>query len=91
MRQNKTAYLDYFTVSRSHTKQGLGHELAKETLELFHTMGVERAFGVIQRDEFHDKSAFNALKMGMYAQEQPYTYVYGFIPHSLKELGLGDR
>jgi N-acetylglutamate synthase-like GNAT family acetyltransferase len=90
MRQNKTAYIDYFTVSKELSKQGVGHTLARETLTLFNKLGVERAFGVIERDEFHDKSAFNALKMGMYAQERPYTYVYGFIPHSCKELRIGE-
>lgn len=90
MRQNKSAYLDYFTVSREHARQGVGHALARETLNRFKRMGVERAFGVIERDEFHDKSALNALKMGMYAQERPYTYVYGYVSHSCRELGLGE-
>lgn len=90
MRQNKTAYLDYFTVSREHAKKGVGNALALACLSKFHKMGVERAFGVIQRDEFHDKSAVNALKMGMYSQEKPFTYVYGYVAHSARELGLGE-
>lgn len=90
MRQNKTAYLDYFTVSRDHAKGKVGQALALECLALFSKMGVEKAFGVIQHDEFHDKSAFNALRMGMFAQPKPYTYVYGYVPHSYKELGLGE-
>jgi N-acetylglutamate synthase-like GNAT family acetyltransferase len=90
MRQNKSAYVDYFTVARTHAKSGIGHALAKEALLRMRRLGVERAFGIIEQDEFHDKSAFNALKMGMYAQERPYTYVYGFVPHSCRELGLGE-
>jgi N-acetylglutamate synthase-like GNAT family acetyltransferase len=91
MRQNKAAYLDYFTVSKDHAKQGIGQALAAATLKHFARIGVERAFGVIERDEFHDRSAVNALKMGMFAQERPYTYVYGFVNHSAKELGLGSN
>jgi N-acetylglutamate synthase-like GNAT family acetyltransferase len=91
MRQNKTAYLDYFTVSREQSKKGVGAALAKEMLLLFKKVGVERAFGVIQQDEFHDKSAFNALRMGMYAMERPFTYVYGSVPHSTRELALGEK
>lgn len=90
MRQNKSAYIDYFTVSKEFTNQGVGKALAFETLKLFRRMGVERAFGVIEQDQYHDKSAFNALRMGMFAQQKPYTYVYGFVPHSSKELGLGE-
>lgn len=91
MRQNKTAYLAYFTVSPEMSKQGVGAALAKECLQLFDKMGVQQAFGIIERDEFHDKSAFNALRMGMRAKEQPCTYVYGIVPSSIKELGLGDK
>lgn len=88
MRGNKSAYVDYFTVKPDLAHKGVGHALARECLARMRKLGVERAFGIIKHDGFHNKSAMNALKMGMYSDEAPYTYVYGFTEHSAKELGV---
>lgn len=88
MRSNKYAYVDYFTVRADLAHKGVGNALARECLAKMHKLGVERAFGMIKQDKWHDKSAFNALKMGMYSDEAPFTYVYGSVEHSAREAGV---
>lgn len=86
MRKNKAAYIDYFTVDAKYKKEGIGNLLALAMLAELKKRHVETAFGIIFRDKWHDASAVNSLKLGMYTKTEPATYVYGFVDHSVKEV-----
>jgi N-acetylglutamate synthase-like GNAT family acetyltransferase len=86
MAQNKVGYLDKFCVDRGLAGKGVGSALAMACFEAAKKRGVREVFGVIRQDEFHEKSAMNALKMAFGAHKEPYTYVSADLNHMAAEL-----
>ncbi len=88
MRKNRSAYVEYFTVSADKAHAGVGKMLAESMARELRKHGVQRVFGIIERDAFHDRSAFNALRMGMKAKATAHTYVFSDVADIFKETGL---
>lgn len=88
MRQNKSCYLDFFTIDPTFTHKGVSRDLALEALKLGNRLGVEHWFGIVERDDSHDKVAMDALKIAMFAKNKPCTYMYGYTEHMIRELKL---
>jgi N-acetylglutamate synthase-like GNAT family acetyltransferase len=86
MVNNTVMYIDKLAVAPEYAKQGVALKLHKELLKLGLKLGVKQGFGVIRRDEYHDKSCMSALKMAFGAEELPYTYVMGDTMNIVKEL-----
>ena len=86
MAGNSLGYLDKFQVAQSRSRQGIGNLMAKAMLAEVKRRGIRQVFGMIQQDEFHDKSAFNALKMAMASDGRDYTLVFADLPHVTAEL-----
>lgn len=89
MQKNRLAYIDYYLTDPAFARRGVGRGLGKALVEAFHKLGVERCFGAICTDEFHDRSAINALRIGMGAKALPYTLVYGKLSEMGRELDHG--
>lgn len=86
MAQNTVIYIDKVVVNPNYTRKKISQTLYKQLLSRALKLGVRLGFGVIKHDQFHDKSAMNALKMAFAADDAPYTYVYGQPEHMVKEL-----
>lgn len=86
MRQNKSAYVDCFMVHPDYAHKKVGQQLCMKSLELSNKIGVESVFGIIAHSKYHDKSAYNALRMAMGSDGQVYTQVKAQISHVLHEL-----
>lgn len=83
---NRIAYLDKFVVHPDYARQGVGKLMALRMYDIGRNLGVKDVFGVIRRDEHHDKSALNALKVAFSAHSDPYTYVCASVDNMNKEL-----
>lgn len=86
MAQGTVGYIDKFAVDPEYAGKGVGQLLAKEALKACLKRGVREVFGVIRQDQFHEKSAMNALKMAFSAHKEPYTYVSAQLQHMVAEL-----
>jgi len=75
MAGNSVAYMDKFTIHSSVNGQHLGHKMALFAVREGLKRGVREIFGIIKQDAYHDKSAVNALKVGIGSDKEPYTYV----------------
>ena len=87
MAGNKVAYVDKVAVAPGYTGKGVCQALYKEAIKLGAKVGVKEVQGIIRRDQYHDKSAMNALKCAFGADELPYTFVYTDLNKIQKELG----
>lgn len=87
MAGNTRGYIDHFVVLPDYAKQGVGFQLGKALYDRAFKRGVREVFGVIRHNEFHDKSAMNALKFGLVAHSEPYTYVCGEANYIKSQLG----
>lgn len=87
MAKNTVGYMDKFTIHPDYANQGIGQQLAVKALEESVKRGVREVFGIIQQDQYHDKSAMNALRMAIGSNGTPYTYVRADINFILSELG----
>ena len=81
------AYTDKFCVAKTHAKQGVGKALLQEAFRLGRKRGVKQVIGFIKRDEYHDRSAINALRMAVGGSLVPYTMVEAQLSHMQSELG----
>ena len=89
MAKNKIVYIDKVLIHPDYARYGVSQMLFSELLRRATRIGVVEAFGVIRQDEFHDRSAKNALKFAFGADPLPFTYVYGTTERTLKELSHG--
>lgn len=86
MQKNRLGYVDYYVTDPEFARKGVGQGLARTTFGILQKLGVERVFGVINTDEFHDRSAINALRIGMGAKARPHTLVFGELKTMGKEI-----
>lgn len=86
MASNQIAYVDKVMVHPEHSSVGVLPSLYKELFRIALKRGVRQAFGVIKRDQYHDKSAKAALHMAWGADSLPYTYVMADLSHMMREL-----
>ncbi len=88
MAKNTVGYLANFVVAQDCAGSGVGERLLKHTLEVLKKKSVKQVFGTIKQDEYHDKSAYNALKIAMGADKLPHTYVTGNVQKMVQEVGI---
>lgn len=73
---NKTlGYVDKFVVDPKYANQKVGLLLCQTLTKTLLTLGIKEAIGYIRQDEYHDKSALNALKTVMKTDRVSYTQV----------------
>ena len=86
MAGNSLIYIDKVVADPKWAKKGVINALYRDLLKLGTKIGVKTAIGLIRQDEFHERSAVNALKLAFAADAVPYTYVFGDIAHMNAEL-----
>lgn len=91
MANSTVGYIDKFIVHPDYKNKGIGKLLANHALEACVKRGIKEVFGLIKQDQYHDASAFNALRMAMTSDNASYTLVQGNIAHTVAELkALGE-
>lgn len=75
MANNSLGYIDKFAVDSNYSGKKIGNQLAHAMLKEVNKRKVKQVFGIIKQDQYHDKSAINALKMAIRSDVTPYTYV----------------
>lgn len=88
MSNQKLGYISHFMVDAKYAKQGIGQLLYKRLYSVCKLKKVEKVFGIIAQDEYHDRAAMNALKMAGKGYATPYTYVYASLNELEKVLGV---
>lgn len=86
MAGNSVAYVDKLCVSPEYARQKVGLKLAALAIKLSVERGVREVFGIIKQDKYHDRSAMNALRSAIGADQEPYTYVRADLQHMVSEL-----
>jgi GNAT superfamily N-acetyltransferase len=86
MAKGTLGYIDKFCVDPAYAGKGVGTALAMGMKEELVKRKVKTVFGLIQQDEYHEKSAMNALKSAMGAHKLPYTFVEADVAHAVEEL-----
>lgn len=87
MASNTVAYIDKFCIHPDYSRQGIAKKMGEMALLRGMKIGVRECFGVIKADDYHNKCALDALKMGMGAHKEQYTYVCADPSHMVQELG----
>jgi N-acetylglutamate synthase-like GNAT family acetyltransferase len=88
MGRKEIGYVDFYLVASDVAKSGVGRALGLEVIRRAKNMGVRTLIGSIRRDEWHEKSAMNALKCAFGADPIPHTSLMGDVEHMAKELRL---
>lgn len=92
MAENTRGYVDKVVADPAWGGKGVVAALYAEMGRLLVKLGVRSIFGLIKRDEFHDRAVVNALKFAMQGDATPYTYVYTDVAFAKAELeSLGER
>lgn len=86
MAQNTVGYIDMFTVHPDHANKGIGKMLAQALMDTCLKRRVRSVFGVIKHDQYHNKSAMNALRYAMAAYPDNFTFVYADVRNSALEV-----
>lgn len=86
---NKTlCYMDKVVIHPDFHRKQILNELYTELFKIAYKMGVKQVFGIIRHDEYHDASGVQALRMGMGADKESYTYTFGNLDKMKSDLGL---
>lgn len=86
MCSGQLGYVDKLAVDLRHQGQGIGKLLTTALLRECVKRGVRKVITCIRQDQFHDASAFNALRMAMGADRLPYTFAWADIENTAREL-----
>lgn len=91
MAKNTLGYMDKFCVDKDYSKKGVGKALALALKDRLVKRRVKTVFGIIRQDQYHDKSAMNALRMAVGGDQISYTYVIADVAHAIQELEMLGR
>lgn len=86
MAGNTVAYIDKFCVKKEFNGNRLGKRMAIRAMQEGVKRGVREVFGIIRQDDYHDKSAMNALKSAIGADTLPYTFVRADLNYMVSEM-----
>lgn len=89
MAKNTIMYIDKAAVHPEHSKKQILNKLYKELLKEVLRLNVKHVFGIIRLDQWHDRSAVNALKMGSKLDPFKYSYFYSNIDELPQEVIKG--
>lgn len=86
---NKTwAYVYSLAVDPEHIKHGIVNKMYQYLLKELDEVGCKQVFGTIRHDQYHNAAAVNALKMGLGAHPENFTFVFASLSHMKNVLGL---
>lgn len=86
---NKTlCYMDKVIIHPDFHHNQILNALYQELFKIAYKMGIKQVFGIIRHDEYHDASGVQALRMGLGADKESYTYTFGNLDKMKSDLGL---